>query len=286
MGSHALLQGIFLAQGWNLGLLQWQADLYHWATWKAYVSVKVGKEKPYICPRSHSVVIPCSDSGLLGCFAHRQAGTGSSLLFCWCLMSYEYSRVLNCVQLGALWEGLKSPWVQWCGQSHVRVPAEGKHVLWVMQGTPGARWVQSCHLVCRYVPSHGPSSEQKHSVGRGECSVLGWGVRAPLLNSSGQRPLGSQPQVASCGDHSLRWSLSEEAGSPERLGPVTSSSGRVQRLGPGSGSLVHMRGCPKTCSDLLLFPERKPRYLDLYLVCSYFLVCVLSLLTVNIFKTM
>ena len=32
---HFLLQEIFLTQGWNLGLLHWQMDSLHWATWEA-----------------------------------------------------------------------------------------------------------------------------------------------------------------------------------------------------------------------------------------------------------
>ena len=34
MGCHFLLQGIFLTQGLNLGLLLWQVVLYHCATWE------------------------------------------------------------------------------------------------------------------------------------------------------------------------------------------------------------------------------------------------------------
>ena len=37
VGCHFLLQGIFLTQGWNLGLLSWQADFffYHCTIWAA-----------------------------------------------------------------------------------------------------------------------------------------------------------------------------------------------------------------------------------------------------------
>ena len=35
VGGHALLQGIFLTQGSNLGLLHYKQSLYHWATREA-----------------------------------------------------------------------------------------------------------------------------------------------------------------------------------------------------------------------------------------------------------
>ena len=37
MGHHFLLQGIFLTQGWNLGLLHCRRILYHWATREAHL---------------------------------------------------------------------------------------------------------------------------------------------------------------------------------------------------------------------------------------------------------
>ena len=38
VGCHALLQGIFLTQGWNLGFLHCRQILYHWATKEAHES--------------------------------------------------------------------------------------------------------------------------------------------------------------------------------------------------------------------------------------------------------
>ena len=38
VGCHFPLQGIFLTQGSNLGLLHWRADSYHSATWKISLS--------------------------------------------------------------------------------------------------------------------------------------------------------------------------------------------------------------------------------------------------------
>ena len=35
MGSHALLQGIFLTQGWNSSLLHWQVGSLPLSTWEA-----------------------------------------------------------------------------------------------------------------------------------------------------------------------------------------------------------------------------------------------------------
>ena len=40
VGCHFLLQGIFLTQGWNPGLLHYRQNLYHWATWEAPFWVK------------------------------------------------------------------------------------------------------------------------------------------------------------------------------------------------------------------------------------------------------
>ena len=45
-GHHCLLQGLFLDQGSNLGLLHWQAILYHWATQESCKEVVGG----YYCP--------------------------------------------------------------------------------------------------------------------------------------------------------------------------------------------------------------------------------------------
>ena len=41
VGSHALLQGIFLTQGWDPCLLICRRILYHWATWEAWTAGEV-----------------------------------------------------------------------------------------------------------------------------------------------------------------------------------------------------------------------------------------------------
>ena len=81
VGSHALLQGIVLAQGWNLCLLQWQADSLPLSHLGSLCFSKGGQREAIHLSPSHLVVIPCGDSGLLGCFAHRQAGTKQFIAF-------------------------------------------------------------------------------------------------------------------------------------------------------------------------------------------------------------
>ena len=90
-------------------LLQWQADslpLSHLG------SPCLGKDGQREAVRLSPFTRWCFPAGTLVSWAALPTGgdsLGSSLLFCWCLMSCEYSRVLNCVQLGALWEVYKVP---------------------------------------------------------------------------------------------------------------------------------------------------------------------------------
>ena len=144
-------------------------------------------------------------------------------------------------------------------------------------GDSGARWVQSCRLVCRHIPSHGPSSEQKHSVEKGGCSVLGWGIPATLLNSSGQRPSESQPRVASCGDHSLRWWQRQGAMSSWVLWPEAHGKSRGWDLDRDSWSTwgAVLRPVPTYCCFLSGSPGV---WTCIWFVHSSWCVCYASLL--------
>ena len=62
-------------------LLQWQADSLPLSHMGSPCLGKDGQREAVRLSPVHSVVLPCRDSGLLGCFAHRRGLTGKFIAF-------------------------------------------------------------------------------------------------------------------------------------------------------------------------------------------------------------